>query len=97
MSAARKIGAPAVFSGLIDGNSFMDPPTFVDVYWLDYEASQKRQLLSFTVRSFMAIDVAINKATEWLPRTTDHTIRQTWASVRSAIRSTRTLYSAPLD
>ena len=39
MLAAHKIGAPAVFSGLIDGNSFMDPPTFVDVYWLDYEAS----------------------------------------------------------
>lgn len=34
-----KLERPAVFSGLIDGNSFMDPPAFVDVYLLDYEAS----------------------------------------------------------
>lgn len=34
-----KLERPAVFSSLIDGNSFMDPPAFVDVYLLDYEAS----------------------------------------------------------
>lgn len=51
---AHKTGATAVFSSLIDGNSFMGPPAFSDVYLLDYEALKQRPLVSFTVGSFMA-------------------------------------------
>jgi hypothetical protein len=40
MLAAQKIGASAVFDSLIDGNIFMAPPAFAEVYLLDYEASE---------------------------------------------------------
>jgi hypothetical protein len=39
MLAVHKIGASADFDSLIDGNIFMAPPAFAEVYLLDYEAS----------------------------------------------------------